>query len=794
MFTAGISAGFFILERMRLLSGASVMLTAGVLVYLASEHKRTAFRLTAVMLAGFLLFTLRYIHYGMIRPSAITDTSGDSPRDIYELQGRVIDAVLTDHGLRLTVVPDGRRCRVQVNMYSDNAPDPADYAGMHVTATGEYREIPAADNPECFDYRVYLRSKGIGAMYTARRVDISEDPAGYDLRGIYRRHLYLLRDKFLSEIDDEEIRTFIRGAVFGDKTQLDEDIREDFSFNGTGHILAVSGLHTGFLYALLRILSGRKRMLSATVLTICMLLMYGEMTMWSPSAVRAVTVLTLSLLSMYAGRPFDLLSAASASALIMLAHEPYQLMNSGFQMSFMALMGIAFLTEPLAAFIGEGAAVMAAVQLGAAPLTAFIFHRFNILTLFINIPVIFLASLLVPVCLTALLITAAAGTPGSITVTLIEGLSEFIIRINEKAAAGGYFSNQITSGNMGWLIFLYLVMFLASSEWFRIKLIRKEYRSIFLAVICMAAMSLCYGAASYNVFADDTVVFVSVGQGDCTHIRSENGDVLIDGGGNTERNVGKDTLMPYLLGNGADRIEMGLVTHLHTDHCLGLLQLAEVFPTGCIGIPEDYRKPVEKLRAAGETASARQESGNETERDDEEGGNTDDLIRSCRNIRFITTGTRIEISDDICIDPVWPPRGKHGDTEIEDPNENNMVYIVNCRGVKVMVTGDLLEEDELEMIRYYRGTDTLKCDILKVAHHGSKSSSSEEFLDAVRPSVAVIQVGRNNFYGHPHDQTLERLKERGIEIYRTDLNGAVGIDLNGKHIKTEVMRSCVGDY
>ena len=111
-----------------------------------------------------------------------------------------------------------------------------------------------------------------------------------------------------------------------------------------------------------------------------------------------------------------------------------------------------------------------------------------------------------------------------------------------------------------------------------------------------------------------------------------------------------------------------------------------------------------------------------------------------------------------------------------------------------MVTGDLLEEDELEMIRYYRGTDTLKCDILKVAHHGSKSSSSEEFLDAVRPSVAVIQVGRNNFYGHPHDQTLERLKERGIEIYRTDLNGAVGIDLNGKHIKTEVMRSCVGDY
>ena len=794
MFTAGISAGFFILERMRLLSGASVMLTAGVLVYLASEHKRTAFRLTAVMLAGFLIFTQRYIHYGTIQASLTPDASGDSFGNICDLQGRVRDAVLTDRGIRLTIIPDQGRGMVLINMYSDDAPDPADYMGLHVTATGEYREVPSADNPGCFDYRVYLRSKGIGAMYTARRVDISEDPAGYDLRGQYRRHLYLLREKFLSEIGDEEIKAFIKGTVFGDKTQLDEDVREDFNLNGTGHILAVSGLHTGFLYALLRMLSGRKRMLPATVLTVCVLLMYGEMTMWSPSAVRAVTVLTLSLMSLYAGRPFDLLSAASASALLMLVHEPYQLMNSGFQMSFMALMGIAFLTEPLAAFIGEGAAVMAAVQLGAAPLTAFIFHRFNILTVFINIPVIFLASLLVPVCLTALFITAAAGTAGSIPVALIEGLSELIIRINERAAAGGYLSNQITAGNAGMLIFFYLVMFLVSSEWFRIKLIRKEYRSACLAVICVAAVSLCYGIASYNVFADDTVVFVSVGQGDCTHIRTERGDVLIDGGGSTERDLGKDTLMPYLLGNGTDRIEMGLVTHLHTDHCLGLLQLAEVFPAGCIGIPEDYRKPVEKLRAEAETAATQQDGSDETEHNRVESENTDDLIRKCRNIRFITQGTRIYVSDSVYIDPVWPPRGRHGDTEIEDPNENNMVYIVNCRGVKVMVTGDLLEEDELEMVRYYRGTDTLRCDILKVAHHGSKSSSSEEFLDAVSPSIAVIQVGRNNFYGHPHDQTLERLKERGIEIYRTDLNGAVGIDLRRNRIRTDVMRNSEEDH
>ena len=111
-----------------------------------------------------------------------------------------------------------------------------------------------------------------------------------------------------------------------------------------------------------------------------------------------------------------------------------------------------------------------------------------------------------------------------------------------------------------------------------------------------------------------------------------------------------------------------------------------------------------------------------------------------------------------------------------------------------MVTGDLLEEDELEMIDYYRhnnSLDTLRCDVLKVAHHGSKSSSSEAFLDAAKPLVAVISVGLNNLYGHPHDQTLERLKKRGIRTYRTDINGTVGIDIRSNKIIVDTLQNVV---
>ena len=300
--------------------------------------------------------------------------------------------------------------------------------------------------------------------------------------------------------------------------------------------------------------------------------------------------------------------------------------------------------------------------------------------------------------------------------------------------------------------------------------------------------------AAYNTFSDDEIVFVSVGQGDCTHIRAGGKDILIDGGGDTERNIGEDVLMPYLLANGAERAELACVTHLHTDHALGILQLSQEYPVGAICIPSDYRKSLEsRQRSTGDTEDI-----------------LPGLMKEQDKVQFIGPGSRIHITDDVYIDNIWPVEERSDGIDIDDPNEHNMVYMINYRGIKIMVTGDLLEEDELKMIEYYRhksltyetgekeqtdeevqaaGTDhtgisMLKCDVLKVAHHGSKSSSSEAFLDAVSPSVAVIQVGANNFYGHPHQQTIDRLEARGIPVYRTDLNGAAGIDIRGEKIRT----------
>ena len=783
MLAAGISAGFFIFERARIAGGALIMVSICVMAYTCFDLEEKERRMLAAFLAaGFVLFTLRYISYGCsLTISGDTDELTGTA-DSVKVKGEGLRIVLSDTNVTTASV------KVMVSLYNAGDVDIREIPGRRITAYGKLKEPPGADNPGCFDYRIYLRSRGIGYAFSAKSIEIDEDQP-LSLHAVYRRRLFEARESFLDRFGDPEIRAFIKGTVFGDKSDISEEVMEDFTDNGTGHILAVSGLHTGFLYSLLRFLQGKRKTLPVAAAVIMILIMYGDMTMWSPSTMRAVAVLVISLMSMYARRPFDLLSAVSASALLILAVEPYQLMSTGFQMSFLALLGIAILSGPVSHFTGDSftgsmLAAALAVQAGILPLTAFVFHRINVLSIFINIPVIFMASVIVPACMIVLFISMAAGVLPGFAVMMIEGLSEIILRFNSAVSAEGFFSDPVTAAGIPVLALLYLGMMLTASEWARIKLLRHEYRALLKAYLCVLAFAVCLLPAAYNKFSDDEIVFVSVGQGDCTHIRAGGKDILIDGGGDTERNIGEDVLMPYLLANGAERTESACVTHLHTDHALGILQLSQVYPVGALFIPSDYRKSLEKQ--AGIPSA-----------DSDLPGLTDllpEIMKEPGKVQFIEHSSRIHITDDVCIDTIWPVGEESDDIEIDDPNERNMVYMINWKGIKIMVTGDLLEEDERKMIEYYRNKsslpendrteeDPLKCDVLKIAHHGSKSSSCEAFLDAASPSIAVIQVGANNFYGHPHQQTLDRLAERGIPVYRTDLNGAIGIDISGGKIR-----------
>ena len=774
LFIAGNAAGFFMLERSRPMGAAGFAASVIICVmlfpagheqipgYFHDTSKTVKMILVMSFICGLLSFSVRCVVYGRIA-SAVSESG--------TVRGRVISAQTKDDDLKLVLRrTDGSRSKIllTVSGYAQEDEDTGseteteevfELTGAVIEASGEYKSIDPADDPGCFDYRLYMKSKGICVSLKAYSFEII-DPVDSFLMNI-RRRLYRSREAFIGRFDTETAG-FIRGVIFGDKSEIDEDTVKEFNENSTGHILAVSGLHVGFLYGLLRALTGRRRGLVISVFIIAVIIMYGEMTMWSPATVRACIVMSISLLSLHFRRPFDLLTSVSLAALLILIKEPYQLVNSGFQMSFMAMCGIAFFTKPIASVTGEALGVMLAVQAGTLPLIAYTFCRFNPLSVLINVPIILLASLLVPLCISMLMMEIFLGTIPKAVVDIIGLISYAELKMNHLLNFEGSFSLKAAGLRGAAVIGVYLLLLGASSEWARVQLLRSGPAKMIRNGALLLIPVVMLGSCMYDPFSDDEIVFVAVGQGDCVHIRAEDHDILIDGGGSDVYNVGEKILMPYLLHEGAYKTDMALVTHLHADHYKGIAELSEIYPVGAVGIPADYKGSVE-------------------------GGSSPSF--DVKKAFYIEPDTRIDIADDISVEPIWPVTVSNEPVAADDPNEHNTVYMIDYKGTKVMVTGDILEEDELEMVKYYEGTDTLKCDVLKVAHHGSKSSSSEAFLDAASPSVAVIQVGRNNFYGHPHEQTLKRLEERGIKVFRTDTNGAAGLDIRRGRIHVDLFHA-----
>lgn len=817
LYVAGITAGFFMFERTRALEASGFIVSVIAVIYFSDlpdtahsvfkrdsrngmEHidkhlnvgkdvMRTQKTILAIMfMAGLFIFASRSLSY---------DAAMTYLHDQDYVKGKVTSISVKDDKLRLIIKNiDAGPAKILVTLDEDAVERSLQqavqgkttaeanlqtvacrYIGATIEARGEFAEIYSADNPGCFDYSLYMKSKGVTIRFKAYFIETCDSKASLSTR--MKRWLFKIRESFISRFDSDT-QGFIRGVIFGDKSEIDEDILEEFNNNSTGHILAVSGLHIGFLYGLLRFMTARRRTLPVSAIIIAVILLYGEMTMWSAATVRACIVMTISLCSAHFRRCSDLLISISLASFLILSYQPYQLFNSGFQLSFLALCGIAFLSAPIAAVTGETIAVMLAVQIGTMPVIAYSYCSINPLSILINVPVILLASVLVPVCILMLMLEAATGRVPAAGIDLAELISYAVIKVNHILSFGGNFSIKTAGPGAFATILIYTAAFGITSEWARVMLLRKKMRSILKQGILLLMPLMMLFSCLYDTISDDEIVFIAVGQGDSVHIRSDWHDVLIDGGGqaapengsedNTHKanknngnkddgyNVGKNILMPYLIHGGADAVDIAFVTHLHADHYKGIEELSEVFPVGAIGVPSDYKISFS------------------------------DNMRKKFNIIFINPTERINITKDVYIESIWPAEVSKQQIAFDDPNEHNTVYMIHYKGIKIMVTGDLLEEDEKEMVRYYQDTDTLECDILKVAHHGSKTSSSEEFLDAAKPQIAVIQCGRNNFYGHPHKQTLERLDERGIKVLRTDISGAVGIDIHGSRLFVDLFK------
>ncbi len=616
--------------------------------------------------------------------------------------------------------------------------DPWSSIGKEISFSTRLTVPDPVRNPHGFDYRKYLLSEKIyltGTIKVCRMIGSRDD-----IVTLYKRILYKLKAGFRDCLP-EDSRGLIMGMVFGDTSELDEEVYDDFRRNGTAHILAVSGLHIGILYSIYEKLSRGKTDPKSLLILAFILYTYGVLACWRPSVIRAEIMICFKSIAKAAGLRYDSLTAMSAAAVILMLNDPYVIYGTGFQMSFLAIMAIKIVLKAIPEKVPDSLAQTLAVNLTLMLYQAYVFNFISPLAVLINIPVLYLAGISIPLAFMTFLVYGAHAliASGAVIPEFVFApacsVGELLIKANGLMNLKGYSSIDVISPPSGVMIFVIVAMLFGCSEFADLIRIRKskEYFAKCFAVI--AVISLLFSLFTIQPISHDQIVFVDVGQGACTHIRSGGLDVMIDGGGARDRSVGEKTLKPYLLKNGARDLDLALATHEDMDHIKGLEELKDCFRV----------KDLVMWSAAGEV---------------------------------------VRLEDDVAIETLWPIGGPDTQDDKQE-NDESSVFMIHYKGVKVLVTGDLGEDGERDMIKFYESQgrpDKIRADVLNVGHHGSKHSTSDEFLEAVKPRFAVIQVGRNN-YGHPSKETLERLEAHGIQILRNDRDGAIGLRIGKSGIK-----------
>ena len=625
---------------------------------------------------------------------------------------RVAEIVLASDEEHAQIHSSGEKVLVRIKADPEEL-DTYGIAGREIRVTGELSIPDGRRNPGCFDYRLYLKGRRIFTIADASRYRAEFGPVKRPVLhflSVCKGRFYAAVKPYLSE---EEFQ-LLAGLMFGDTSLMDESLYEQFRLTGIAHVLAVSGLHVGLLYAVvLKLLKGRSAVVSAAV-SGGLILVYAALSSFSVSVLRASFMIALNIAARFLKRRYDLTNAATLTAIVFLFFNPYQLFDSGFQLSFCAAytMGVALpwatlkgieLSDRykkkwiLKAFEIFSPAVM--VQLGMTPLILFHFTTFSPAGILINPAAVLLAGILLPAGLLLFIIsmtgiaalTALGAWPAGILAKLLIMLSG----AGQYALPGSYVPALPLAAT---------ALYYAGFFWFfsetRVTLNRRRKYASCLAAGLLALGSACVLPKALGVsesilpwrYDIHEVTFLDVGQGDCIHISKDGYNILIDGGGSLYSNIAERTLRPYLLKNGIGRVDLAVITHEDTDHALGIRQLQEIF---------DVRQTA----------------------------------------------------------------------VLGNSNEDCGVLLIDTGTVRLLLMSDADIAREEELCAEYG--EALRCDVLKVGHHGSPYSTGEQLLRYASPSFAVISCGRNNIYGHPADRVVELLAESGIIYARTDESGAV---------------------
>ena len=672
--------------------------------------------------------------------------------------------------------------------------------GDIISFKGEFQEPSKKRNYGGFDYKNYLKTLKIYGTVKCESYNVLEKNKGNILISFTNKISNSVKEKIYDLLDKREANLLI-GLLLGDDDNIDDDIEESFKISSLSHILAVSGMQVTYIitamYIIFNNLLGKRK---TKIVIIIILIFYTILTGFSPSIVRASI---MGILIMGAGlfyRKNDIWNSIAISLLLMLIYNPFLITNVGLQLSYLGTIGIILLNKTflrifnkirfekyilnrkiinIVSKIIEILTVTISASVVVFPIMLYNFNLFGTYFLITNL----LASIIIgPITIfgTVIVIISFVFLKIGKLLSIILEISLNTLVLVSNFSKLPFSKIYITTPKMSMIIFYYvLIIFfnyickiynnrnlsltqirfrnLIALYKYKIKEIynNKKSRKKFISVLILIVF--CFNIYNFFIIKRELkIYFVDVGQGDSTFIVTpKNETILIDGGGSlgTDFDVGESTLLPYILDRGYKKINLMFVSHFDQDHIGGLFKILEELKVEkvCISKQEEDSENYQKFL---------------------------NIVKE-KDIQVLVVkiGDKIVLDNNLYFNVLWPK-----DKQIEENklNNNAIVMKLNYNNFSMLFTGDIEKKAEEEILETYKNSKILESDILKVAHHGSKTSTTDEFLSRVKPKIALIGVGKDNMFGHPSNTTIEKLENMGIKIYRTDLNGEISICVNDK--------------
>ena len=692
--------------------------------------------------------------------------------------------------------------------------------GDIIEFSGDFNQPDGQRNEGGFNYKLYLKTKKISGSFTVKTVKKVGQNKSIIVK--LRKMVNIIRNNVLqnykNNLSDENV-SLISALTIGDKTNLEKNVIQEFRDASLSHILAISGAHFSYIILLISFINKiikRKRL--GQVSLIIVILFFMQLTGNTASVVRAGIMGIMVILASMLYRKNDFITTFSISLLIQIIYNPYVIFDIGLILSYFGTFGIVYFYQMINQRIKlKILSVTLSANLLIFPIMIYNFNTFSISFVISN----FFASII----LGPIIILGIISNIFRIRIVFV--LLNFLLTIFRKIVSIcsklPFSKIYVTTPNFFAIIIYYAFLIVLWKTWRNNKkdenckkdvksennevikdsdrtenskkvksnnknVLKKEkankntdviekkkkiiYKNVLAILMILIIIFNINFKNFYNGICDRLLInFVDVGQGDCTLIRYEGKNVLIDGGGSLDNdyNVGEKVLLPYLLDKGIKRIDYIIFSHFDTDHCQGLIYLVGKIKikNAIVGIQAEKYPNYKEFE---------QKAKNEK-----------------INVIIAKRGDKISINKNIFFNVLWPSR----DNLIMNNsiNNNSLVCKLNYYNFTMLFTGDIEKVAEEAILNCNNNFDNnknsedsnknekdniLSSTIIKVAHHGSITSSTIDFLNEVNPKIALIGVGKNNTFGHPNKQVIERLKDNGVKVYRTDTDGEISIFVNRK--------------